>query len=363
MKYILTFLSAVILVSILTPLFRKLARRLNIMDVPAGIKAHQKPVPYLGGAAIYLAFVIPLVLVVRFGLVTGEGNTIAESLGMIGGVTKEMPALLSGGLSREMAALLAGGTLIALLGLIDDIKRLSFYIKFIVQVLAAIILILGGIRLTIEILPTPLNILFTIIWVVAITNAFNIIDVMDGLSSGVAFISVAIFFIIALLTDEPLVALMSAALAGSTLGFLGYNLQPATIFMGDAGSGFIGFILAAIAMGGSYTGRNDLALLSPILILGIPIYDTVLVSILRIRRRKPIFEGSSDHFALRLLAMGFSPRNTVLLAYSISLCMGIVTFIIVRVQIWWALALLIAVGILSLLAAVRLSRVEMKDSR
>ncbi len=351
MKYILTFLSALILASLLTPLFRKLARRLNIMDVPAGIKAHQKPVPYLGGAAIYLAFLIPLIVLMALGAGKGLAETIDRGFGMIGG------------LNRQMVALLTGGTLIALLGLIDDLKRLSFYIKFIVQVLAAIILILGGIGLTIEILPTPLNMLFTIIWVVAITNALNIIDVMDGLSSGIAFISVAIFFVIALLTEEPLVALMSAALAGSTLGFLGYNFQPATIFMGDTGSGFIGFILAAVAMGGSYTGRNDLALLSPILILGIPIYDTVLVSTLRIRRRKPIFKGSSDHFALRLSAMGFSARNTVLLAYSISLCMGIVTFVIVRVHIWWALALLIAVGILSFLAALRLNRVEMKDSR
>lgn len=351
MKYILSFLGALILSPLLTAMFRKLARRLNIMDVPDGIKTHQKPVPYLGGAAIYLAFLITLMAVVTFGQGIGEAKAIDGSYQLIGG------------LSREMVALLAAGTLIALLGLIDDLKSLSFCTKFAVQVIAAIILIAGGIKLTIEILPAPLNILFTILWVVAITNAFNIIDIMDGLCSGVAFISAIIFFAIALLTNEPWVALMAAALAGSTLGFLGHNFQPATIFMGDMGSGFIGFILAAIAMGGSYTGRNDLALLSPILILGIPIYDTVLVSILRLRGRKSVFKGSPDHFALRLLAMGLTVRKTVLLTYCISLCLGIVTFIIVKVNIWWAIALLITVGILSFLAALRLGRVEMRDLR
>lgn len=330
--YLAAFVGSLILSFILTPIFKNIALRFKILDRPTSLKNHTMPVPYLGGGAIFLAFLLPVLL---------------------WGISKI-------GYSKELFSIILGGGIIVLLGLIDDIKKLTWWMKFIVQSIASLILIWGGTKLTIEILPLSMNLFFTVLWVIGITNAFNIIDVMDGLSAGVAFIASGIFFIIAIMTGNMQVGIMTASLCGATIGFLRYNFKPAQIFMGDMGSGFLGFIISAIAIKEGYTGTNPIALFSPLLILAVPIYDTLLVIYMRLRKRKPIFKGSRDHFALRLVALGLNERRTVLVTYGVSLALGIFALVIVRLKIEMALVAYALIAIALLLAGYRLSKVKVE---
>ena len=326
--YLAAFVGSLILSFILTPIFKKIAIRYDILDRPTSLKNHTMPVPYLGGGAIFLAFLLPVLL---------------------WGISKI-------GYSKELLSIILGGGIIVLLGLVDDVRKLPWWVKFIVQFIASLVLIMNGTRLTIDILPYSLNLILTILWVVGITNAFNIIDVMDGLSAGVAFIASGIFFIIAIMTGNMQVGIMTASLCGATIGFLKYNFKPAQIFMGDMGSGFLGFIISAIAIKESYTGTNPIALFSPLLILAVPIYDTLLVIYMRIKKGRPIFKGSRDHFALRLVALGLNERRTVLVTYGVSLALGIFALVIVRLKIEWAVGTLAFIAAALVLAGYRLGK-------
>lgn len=252
------------------------------------------------------------------------------------------------------------------LGLVDDISSLSIYLRFIVQILAAVILIVFNIRIMF-VAPSYMAMLFTILWVVGITNAFNIIDVMDGLSAGVATIASMALLFIALPSEQVYVNFASAALAGSTLGFLRHNfsLNPnkhASIFMGDAGSMFIGFVLSALSMGTSYSKMNDIALFSPLLILGIPMYDTLFVMLLRFRQRKSIFKGSRDHLALRLEALGFNRKKVVLVIYLVSVFLSLVALLVTKVKITWAIYIYLMVGTFLVIGAGKLGKIKMEPA-
>ena len=330
--YLYAFAGSLILSFILTPLFKKIAIRYDILDKPTPLKNHTIPVPYLGGGAIFLAFFLSVLL---------------------WGIAKT-------GYSKELFSIILGGGIIVLLGLVDDIRKLSPWTKFFVQLIASLVLILNGMKLTIQVLPAFLNLTLTVLWVIGITNAFNIIDVMDGLSAGVAFIASGIFFIIALMTGNMAVGIMSASLCGATFGFLRYNFKPAQIFMGDMGSGFLGFIISAIAIQESYTTTNYIALFSPLLILAVPIYDTLLVIYMRIKKGRPVFKGSRDHFALRLVALGLNERKTVLVTYGISLILGIFALVIVRLKIEWAIVAYVFIIIALVLVGSRLSKAKVE---
>lgn len=331
--YFLTFFSALILGYLLTPLARKIALRFNLMDRPrVPVKVHREPTPYLGGAAVYLAFLIPVVII---GFFTSN-------------------------LSQRMVGILFGGTIIMALGLADDLKGLPVSTRFLVQILAASVLILFGIRL--EFIGNPyVALALTIIWVVGITNAFNLIDIMDGLSAGIAFIAASAFLFISLPTQQTFVILASAALAGSALGFLRYNFAPARIFMGDTGSLFLGFTLGALSIGTSYTAQNPIALLSPILILGIPIYDTLLVMALRTKRKRSIFRGSPDHLALRLEALGIDRKYVVLILYLMSIVLAQAAFISTIINLYGAIFTYVLVGIISFVGGRYLGRIDMEQ--
>jgi UDP-GlcNAc:undecaprenyl-phosphate GlcNAc-1-phosphate transferase len=160
------------------------------------------------------------------------------------------------------------------------------------------------------------------VWLIGIINAFNIIDVMDGLSSGVAFICSLILFVIGVLNNSMVIAIMAVALGGSLLGFLRYNFEPAKIYLGDTGSMFIGMMMGALAMIGNYTSNNTVACLAPVLILGIPIFDTLFVMYIRYRRGMSVIAGSPDHFALRLRKWRLTTKQTVVISYGISALLG-----------------------------------------
>jgi UDP-GlcNAc:undecaprenyl-phosphate GlcNAc-1-phosphate transferase len=289
----LFFLGALLALSLglglyLTPLVQRAAIRFGVFDHPDGVlKRHAAPVPYLGGVAVYLAFLVSLAVVFDFE-----------------------PTLLG---------LLLGGTMVAMLGLFDDLRVLPPRLKFAGQLLATWVLIKSGIAIALVALPVWVAWPLSFLWIAGITNAFNIIDVSDGLAGGVAAIAGVGLFVIAVDNGDALIAATTLALVGSIIGFLRYNQPPASIYLGDTGSMFIGFMLAALAMIGAYTRHSPAGALAPLLIVWVPILDTVLVSVARLRQGIPPWRGSPDHFAIRLKARGWSAKRVAAFAYAFGL--------------------------------------------
>lgn len=303
------------------------AKKFGVVDKPDGkLKTQKEPVPYLGGLAVYLSFLLSLGMVYDF--------------------------------SRTTLALILSGTIIVLLGLIDDFGVLSPGVKFLGQLIAVFILLKSDVMITVVALPPWLAILLTIFWMVGIINGFNIIDVMDGLSSGIAFIASLAFFVVAVINGEPFIAIISVALAGSLLGFLYYNSEPARIYLGDTGSMFIGLILGALAMIGKYSFNNNVGFLAPLVILGMPIFDTLLVMYLRALRGQSMFLGSRDHFALRLRRWALSVRKTVLLSYTVSLILAMIGIVMIYTDNETTLALVSVILLIFLLIARWLKRID-----
>jgi UDP-GlcNAc:undecaprenyl-phosphate GlcNAc-1-phosphate transferase len=187
---------------------------------------------------------------------------------------------------------------------------------------AILVLIKSGIFVQLTILPLPVAVVATVVWMLAVTNAFNLIDIMDGLSAGTGMVAALTLLVVAEVNGGSSSATLLAALAGACLGFLRYNFQPARIFMGDTGSMFIGLVLGASAMDAAYTGRNPLAALAPALILGVPLFDMLFVMYIRRRRGLPVMRGSPDHVALRLRKWRWSTRATVLASYFATALLG-----------------------------------------
>jgi UDP-GlcNAc:undecaprenyl-phosphate GlcNAc-1-phosphate transferase len=280
---------ALSLALILTPLLREVALRWGVLDHPSTpVKTHRHPTPYLGGVAIFLAFLATLFLLRLF---------------------THFPT----GTLRSLRGILLGGVFMVGVGLVDDVKRggLTFQWKFLLQFLAAGLLILYDVRIKF-IQPDWLAWLLTLVWVVGVTNAFNIIDIKDGLAATQAFVASLGFLFISLPTEEIYVNFAAAAVAGAALGFVPFNMSDRwKIFMGDAGSLCLGFVMAALSLGTSYTRVNEVGLFAPLLILGVPLYDTFFVSVLRIRQGRSPFRGSKDHLVLKLGSLGLSNRRVV----------------------------------------------------
>lgn len=280
-----------ILSYLFTLFFRYLALRYGILDRPdSSVKLHKKATPYLGGPAFILASFTATLLYALFS---------------------------SYNIPRQEGILLIGGGIMMITGVVDDVKKIRPRTKFIIQTVTAAGIVLLGIRLDIFFLPLWANIALTLLWIVGVTNAFNLIDIMDGLCGGIA--AIAAFFLFFSNGDGNLFLLF---LAASLAAFLIFNFPPARIFMGDAGSLALGFLLAGYSITGSFTVTNKLALISPVLILWLPIYETILVSVLRLSKGKSPFYGSKDHFAFRLKAAGFPHSAILLVSYFLSIIMG-----------------------------------------
>jgi UDP-GlcNAc:undecaprenyl-phosphate GlcNAc-1-phosphate transferase len=288
----------------MTPVARQVAWRLGIVDRPSARKIHLRPMPYLGGTAIYLAFVLALLLL-------GDRFYIHQVVGIF-----------------------VGATLMSLLGLWDDRRGLSAYAKLAGQLVAAGILALTDVRIGILRHPV-LNMGATILWVVGITNALNLLDNMDGLAGGVAAIAAAFFVLLAARSGQYLVGALAAALLGACLGFLVYNFNPASIFMGDSGALFLGFMLAAVGIKLRFPDNLDIVTwMVPVLVLGLPIFDTTLVFISRLRRGlNPLTTPGKDHVSHRLVALGYSRREAVLICYLITGALGVVAIFVTEASI------------------------------
>jgi UDP-GlcNAc:undecaprenyl-phosphate/decaprenyl-phosphate GlcNAc-1-phosphate transferase len=289
---LLTFVLAAGLSLWLTPRVRDAAVRFGIVDRPDGrLKGQKEPVPYLGGIAIYLSFLLALALTVEF--------------------------------SRETLGLLLAGSIVVLVGLVDDLGSLRPWTKLAGQAVAVFVLVKSGIYIKLTFLPVPVAIALSVVWLLACANAFNLIDIMDGLSAGTAMVASLGLIVVALLAGKDDTALVLAALAGSCLGFLRYNFQPAKIYMGDCGSLFLGLMLGATAMNNAYTKTNRLAAVAPALILGVPLFDMLFVMYIRRRRGLPVMLGSPDHVALRLRKWRLSTRQTVVGSYAATAVLGL----------------------------------------
>lgn len=276
-----------------TPLVIKLATRHGLVSKPKADRWNVRATPLMGGVAIYL------------------------------GVT--VSVLSFSELGQEMVGVLCGGTLIFFLGVVDDLVQIKPSSKFLGEILAACVVLYAGLKF--DLIPNPfLNIFLTLLWVVGITNAFNLLDNMDGLSAGIAAISSLTTFVFSLIQGLPEISILSLAVLGATLGFLIFNFKPARVFMGDCGSLFLGFTLACTTILGSWEQASNLfgILAIPALALGVPIFDTLLVTVSRVISGRSVALGGRDHTSHRLVALGMSERNAVVSLYLLCGGLGVI---------------------------------------
>jgi len=303
--YLCVYFGSTVLALITTPIVICVARRLNIIDNPDMRKVHSKPVPRIGGVAIFVSM-MGLIIPVLF-----LRNAIGDSFRLIQ--------------SKIVALFLAAG-FVFLVGLVDDVKGLRVRAKFLAQLLAALIVCYAGIRIDFITLTESLVVNFgwlswpiTIFWIVGISNAINFIDGLDGLAAGICTATCGVIAILGLYFGSPVMTIMMLSLMGALSGFLFFNFNPAKIFMGDCGSLFLGFIIASSSVLCAAKAETLVGLALPALTLGIPIFDTLLSMLRRFLERRSVFAPDRSHFHHRLLAAGFRQRHAVIVAYALTL--------------------------------------------
>jgi UDP-GlcNAc:undecaprenyl-phosphate GlcNAc-1-phosphate transferase len=327
--YLGAFTAAAVLSGLLTPKMREAALRFGIVDRPDGaLKTHREPVPYLGGLAIYLSFLLALAATVPF--------------------------------RGEVLGFLLAGSIVVILGLVDDLGQLGPWTKLAGQVVAVLILVKSGIYIQLVFLPVWVSIPLSVLWLLAVTNAFNLIDIMDGLSAGTAMVAALALLSVAEMNGLVTGATLLAALAGSCLGFLFFNTAPAKIYMGDTGSMFLGLMLGSLAMNNAYTDSNNVAALAPALILGVPLFDMLFVMYIRWRRGLPVMLGSPDHVALRLRRWKLSTKQTVSLSWVVTALLGGAAVLMSVLDTQGAVTVLAGIALTALLCAFLLKRIDMK---
>ena len=326
-------LAAGVLSFLATPLVKILARKVGAMDVPHDDRRmHDHPIPRMGGLAIFIGFLLSAVVF------CADLRT-----------------------DRSLQSILLGAIVIVILGVFDDRHALSAKLKLVVQLIAAAIVVFYG-DLRIDRLTNPfgssgfdyldLGVLaypITILWIVAITNAVNFIDGLDGLACGVSCISSLNMLVIALLVSDAKVAIVMAALTGACLGFVPYNFNPAKIFMGDTGSTFLGFMLATVSIQGLFKAYAAISFIVPFLLLGLPIFDICFAVIRRVASGKNPMEADRGHFHHRLIDMGFSQKQSVAIAYVLT---GILGLAAVLLTVSGAMKTLIMLGAIIVVGAI-----------
>lgn len=306
---VIAFLVPLITVLIVTPYIMRLASKIGAIDKPNERKVHSKVMPRIGGLAIFL------------GVVAGY---------------------FTGGLHHQnLTAITLGAFIVVIVGVLDDIRELSAKVKLVGQLLAAILVAVSG--LTIDHLSIPFignfelgiwSYPLTILWIVGIMNAINLIDGLDGLSAGISAIVIATIAILAGINGKMLILMISVILLGSIIGFLFYNFYPAKIFMGDSGSLFLGYSISILSLLGLYKSVTLFSFLVPIIILGVPVFDTTFAIIRRIVNKKPILAPDKAHLHHRLLSLGLSHRNTVLAIYIFGILFSVSAILLSEATLW-----------------------------
>ena len=334
-----TFLLAASLALYLTPLARQAAIKFGLTSKPDGNLRHQaEPVPYLGGVAVYLGFLLALVFIFDF--------------------------------EKQVLGLLLGGTIMLLVGLIDDLGVMTPKMKLFGEAVAVLALLKAGIVIELTFIPSwrifglaPVPVLSYVLsafWLLALANAFNFLDVEDGLAAGVAFFSSLSLFVVAVINHHAVIAALTITLAGSLLGFLRYNFRPARIYLGDSGSLFLGLLLGALAMIGSYTEKNNVAALAPVILLGVAGFELAFTMLARTLRGIPVMWGSPDHVSKRLRRVGWSVAAVAAIHYAAAALLGGVAIAIMLVDTRTAAIIAGALALLSLLAAGWLLRIKVE---
>ena len=333
-SYLGIFVATASLAWVLTPLALRIALRTGTLDHPGAIKAQQEAVPYLGGLAIVGAF---------------SAAVMAASLlrPPVSGLT-------------ELGTILGLGLLLSGLGLLDDVRGLGPTTRLAVEVVAALAVYAAGIQVQLFHV-AALDAFVTVIWVVGVINAFNILDNMDGLSAGIAAISGFSFFLIAATNGQFLVAGLAIAVAGCAVGFLRHNFHPAKIYMGDAGSLYLGFLLAVLGIKLQFDAPVELTFIVPIMVLGVAIFDTVLVTATRLANGKSPWSGGRDHSSHRLVFVGIPVPIAVSLIYLAQISLGWLALIMTRLELTTGLMLMGFVIVISTLIAVLLGMVPVYE--
>lgn len=298
----LALLSAAVLSFAVTPLVKRLAQKVGAMDVPTdGRRMHHHPIPRMGGLAIFLAF-LASVLIFAY------------------------PEI-----DREIRGILLGAVIIVILGVLDDIITLHAGLKFVVQILAAVLVVLHGCRIEHFMglhLADWLSYPVSVVWIVAITNAVNFIDGLDGLAAGVSAISAGAMLVVALVVGDFMSAVMLAAIVGACVGFIPYNFNPAKIFMGDTGSTFLGFMLSTISIYGLFKMYAIISFAVPFLVLGLPIFDICFAVVRRVSHGQSPMHADRGHVHHRLIDMGFSQKQAVAISYMLSAILGMAAVVL-----------------------------------
>jgi UDP-GlcNAc:undecaprenyl-phosphate GlcNAc-1-phosphate transferase len=313
-----------------TPIAIRAAIRLQLIDHPntSPHKIHQRPVPKAGGIAISLVILFINLL---------SGNLVSSTIRTI----------------------LLASMIIFLFGLWDDTHRLSPRWKLVGQILATIILISQGVHIRMLGSLTMLNMALTLLWTIGITNAFNLVDSMDGLANGLAAIAAAFFMLVTVDADQPALALLSAIILGSSIGMLYFNTLPAHTFLGDSGAQFLGFTLAALAIAYTPPGLpQPSSWFVPILLLSVPIFDTTLVVISRLRHKKAVYQAGLDHTYHRLVNLGLPSSRAVLTMHLFAIVSGCLAFMALPLPPLWANAIFISALLVGLLLLLWLEKKE-----
>jgi UDP-GlcNAc:undecaprenyl-phosphate/decaprenyl-phosphate GlcNAc-1-phosphate transferase len=312
-----------------TPLIITVGKKYNLVDQPSARKIHKTAIPRIGGVAIFISFFLPFLTVLFYS------NDILKLLV----------------LDHARIALIIGASIAFGLGLGDDIKRLNPWLKFGVQALVGCVAFWGGIRIDVISLPMVgplqlgwLSLPVTVFWFLLVINAINLIDGLDGLAAGISFFAAIVLLVLCIASHSYLVAMGLAALSGATLGFLRYNFNPASIFMGDSGSYFLGYMLAALSIQGSIKSQATVVTLMPLIALGLPLMDTLWATIRRFILGQGVFAPDKDHLHHRLIKHGFTHRRAVLILYGVTVGMGGIALILVHSSDERAALILLLIG-------------------
>lgn len=329
LAFIAIFFIALATTAVGTPQIRRLAQNLGFFDKPEGRKVQDQSIPLLGGLAII------------------AGMLLAVTLAFY---------VYYGRIPRPVAGVLIASGIVAGVGLIDDRLQLPAWVKLTGQLCGSIILIYFGIHVQLQV-PMVVNYAITIFWLAGISNAINFLDNMDGLSAGISAVAASFILLLAIVEGQFLVAALAAAMLGSCLGFLRYNFYPAEIYMGDAGSLFLGFMLAVLAMQLRFPENSNLVTwMVPVFILGLPVFDMVLVVISRVRRGESPNTPGHDHVSHRLVSRSFSQRESVLILYLCAGICGMVALFITQATIVEAYFISLVAALVALIAIWRLDQ-------
>ena len=300
---------------ILTAVMRSLSHQIGLVDHPGDRKVHAVAMPNGGGVAIFLATWAPILggLLACFALARGTASPT-----FLPGLRTHVEGVVS--LAPRLGLIFAGALIIWLLGLADDVWNLSPWLRLVVQVGVALLLLSGGMNISLFMYSAWIRGAITVLWIVGLINAFNMLDNMDGLSAGVAIIIAAAFCVVSLQTGQYFIAAFLCCLIGAAGGFLLYNFPPAGIFMGDSGGTLLGYLLAVMTVEFTFFQPEHpyFPMVVPLLMFALPIFDTTTVVWIRIRSGRSPWKGDTNHFSHRLVALGMSPRQAVLTIYLVT---------------------------------------------